>query len=67
VGPGHTVVLIAFGTGGEHSAIAAKQLEQNWKELYHEFGDKEFGIALQASTEGTNQVKVLEKLSTCRG
>ena len=63
VGFGSTVVFIVFGTGEGQTAVAVKYLAQNWKELYHEFNDKDFGIALQVSTEGTSQVKVLERLS----
>lgn len=67
VGLGHTVAIIVFGTGEEQTAIAVKYLAQNWKELYHEFNDKDFGIALQVPTEGTSQVKVLERLSAGHG
>ena len=64
---GPTVVLIVFGTGEEQTAVAVKYLAENWEELYHEFKDKAFGIALQVSTDGTSQVKVLERLSAGHG
>jgi hypothetical protein len=64
---GHAVVLIVFGTGEEQTALAVEYLAQNWKELYHEFSDKDFGLALQVPTDGTSQVKVLERLSAGHG
>ena len=64
VGFGSTVVFIVFGTGEEQTAVAVKYLAQNWEELYHEFNGKDFGIALQVSTEDTSPVKVLERLPT---
>ena len=66
VGLGDTVVLIVFGTDEQQTAVAVKYLAQNWKELYHEFNAKDFGLALQVSTEGTSEVKVLERLPAGR-
>jgi hypothetical protein len=61
------VVLVVIGAGEDDTAIAVMCLAQKWKELYHEFGDQDLGIALQMSTEGTSAMKVLVVVSTARG